>query len=151
MPRDFTAVAFVTIDGPRSAVWHSLTDPGSIKQYMFGTGVETNWKEGSAIRWHAEFDGKPYTDTGEVIAFEPERLLKFSRFSSASGKSDTLDNYHYVTIELTPIDGKTRVALTQDNNSSAAGRDHSERTWKLILENLKKHVESASVVVRKPI
>jgi hypothetical protein len=55
------------------------------------------------------------------------------------------ENYHHLTIESTSFDGKTRVALMQNNNFTSKARDHSEKNWKMILDCLKKYVESVNV------
>ena len=142
MPDDLTAVAFVSIDAPRSVVWNALIDPKSIKEYMFGADIETDWKVGSPVTWKGQSDGRRYEDRGKILTYNPESVLTFSHQSGSSGIDQLGENYHHVTIELTSLDGKTRVALTQDNNLTSESRDHSEKNWKTILENLKKFVES---------
>ena len=47
------AQASKTIAAPVAAVWEALTNPALIKQYMFGTDVVSDWREGStAITAH---------------------------------------------------------------------------------------------------
>ena len=52
----------IIINAPAAQVWKALTDPAIIKQYFFGTNVETDWKKGSPITWTGEWEGKTYQD-----------------------------------------------------------------------------------------
>lgn len=55
-----------TIDAPASEVWSALITPETIKQYFFGSEVETDWEEGSPITFRGEYEGKHYEDKGEI-------------------------------------------------------------------------------------
>ena len=142
MHTDRIAEASVVINMSREAVWNALTDPAAIKQYMFGTTVTTDWKEGSEIRWKGDWKGKSYEDKGTILAVVPFRRLVYSHFSPLSGQPDTLDNYHTVTISLLPDGQRTEVTLTQDNNASDEAKQHSEENWVGMLMGLKRYVES---------
>jgi len=89
-----------------------------------------------------EWKGKPYEDKGTVVAFEPPRLLKVTHYSPLSGLPDVPENYHTVTVELTGRGDATDVTLSQDNNPTDEAREHSEKNWKMMLDGLKKYVES---------
>jgi len=41
----------VFIKAPPERVWRALTDPEMIRQYLFGTDAESDWKVGSPIRY----------------------------------------------------------------------------------------------------
>ena len=142
MHTDRIAEASITINMPSEAVWNALTDPAAIKQYMFGTNVTTDWKEGSEIRWKGEWKGRAYEDKGTILAVVPFRRLVYSHFSPLSGQPDTLDNYHTVTIALAPEGQRTEVTLTQDNNPNDEARQHSEENWVGMLMALKRYVEA---------
>jgi uncharacterized protein YndB with AHSA1/START domain len=51
MPTRFVANASITIQTNVANVWDALTNPETIKQYMFGTNVVTDWRQGSSIVW----------------------------------------------------------------------------------------------------
>jgi uncharacterized protein YndB with AHSA1/START domain len=51
MKENLTANASVSVDATPSKVWKALTNPKLIKQYMFGTEVNSDWKEGNPITW----------------------------------------------------------------------------------------------------
>ena len=129
MNKNLIARASVTIDAPSERVWDALVNPEAIKQYMFGTNVAADWREGSPIIWRGEWQGKPYEDQGVILQFKPGRKLQYSHFSPLSGLPDRPESYHTVTIELSGEGNQTRVSLTQDNNPTEQVRDHSERNW----------------------
>jgi len=47
-----------------------------------------------------------------------------------------------VTIQLDGPDGAIHVDLSQDNNPSEKARDESRRNWSMMLDGLKKAVET---------
>jgi uncharacterized protein YndB with AHSA1/START domain len=135
------ATAQCEIDAQPEDVWEALTNPARIREYMFGSEVSTDWKPGSPITWKGEFEGKAFEDKGEIISFEPGRLLEVTHFSPLTGQDDRPENYHRVRYELQPANGGTVVRLTQDNSSSAEEAEHSGATWQMMLDSLKKVVE----------
>jgi uncharacterized protein YndB with AHSA1/START domain len=141
MDKKIVASASTIVDAPISKVWQALIDPRSIKQYMFGTDVDTDWRAGSPIFWRGEWQGKPYEDKGKILQIEPEHRLQYSHFSPLSGVPDKPENYHTVTVELTRDGNRTRISLAQDNNSSEKERDDSAKNWEMMLASLKKYVE----------
>jgi uncharacterized protein YndB with AHSA1/START domain len=142
MSENIIASASVTIDAPPDRVWKALTDPAIIKQYMFGSDVTSDWRVGSSITYAGEYEGKKYEDHGEILDFEPPRLLRSTHFSPLGGQPDIPENYHTLTYTLTEVGAKTEVELTQDNNSSQDEAAHSAANWKQMLEALKSVVES---------
>lgn len=141
MTKGIVATASTTIHAPVASVWDALVDPKRIKQYMFGTDVTSDFKEGSPITWKGEWKGKPYEDKGVIQRAAPNRLLQYTHFSPLAGLPDTPENYHTVAIELSGDDGETKVKLSQDNNATDEERQHSEENWKMMLEGLKKLLE----------
>jgi len=141
MPQDFIAKATATINAPQPEVWRALVTPATIKQYMFGTEVESDWKEGSPILWKGEWQGRSYEDKGVILQLKPERLLQFSHFSPLAGLPDVPENYHTVTIELSDVGSETRIVLAQDKNPTEEARDHSQKNWELMLAGLKDLLE----------
>ncbi len=108
---------------------------------MFGTTVVSDWREGGAIVWKGEWQGKHYEDKGVILRVEPGRALKYSHFSPLSDLPDTPANYHTVTIELADEGDHTRVSLSQDNNPTEQAREHSAKNWEIMLAGLKTLLE----------
>ena len=144
MNKNLTAKASTSIAATTNKVWEALITPSAIKEYMFGTDVETDWKKGSEIKWKGEFKGKKYEDKGEILNIEPEKIFQYTHFSSLSGKPDQPENYHTVTINLSGDGNKTEVELSQDNNADEKSREESAKNWGAMLEGLKKYVEKSS-------
>ena len=142
MNANLLAEATVEIDAPRAEVWHALTDPAAIKQYMFGTDVTSEWCEGKPITWKGEWKGKKFEDKGVILQLRPERTLTYTHYSPLAGLPDNPENYHTVQIDLADVGGMTRVTLTQDNNSSERAREHSEKNWTSMLASLKNLLEA---------
>ena len=141
MDKGLVARASITISAPISKTWDALINPESIKQYMFGTTVVTDWREGNAIVWKGEWQGKFYEDKGVILSFEPGQMIQYSHFSPLSGLPDRPENYHTVTVELSSEGNQTRVLLAQDNNPDEQARDHSRDNWAMMLVTLKKFLE----------
>jgi uncharacterized protein YndB with AHSA1/START domain len=143
MRENLEARATIVIDSPRTDVWDALVDPATIREYMFGAEVYTNWEVGRPIRWKGEVDGTPFEDKGVVLTCDRPKTLRFSHFSPLSGVPDVPENYHTVTIDLADEERGTRVTLTQDHNETEGARQHAEQNWGLMLEGLKDVVENA--------
>lgn len=141
---DHVAHATTMIAAPAATVWDALTNPATIKQYMFGATVASTWQAGDAITWKGEMKGKPYEDKGRILRSEPNRLLEYTHFSPMSGQPDVPESYHTVTVTLTPVGNETRVDLAQTKNPTDESRKHSEENWNQMLAGLKKVVEAPS-------
>ena len=143
--KDLIARSSIVVNAPPTKVWEALVSPAALKQYMFGSDVRSDFKEGSPITFSGEWQGKSYQDKGSILKAERNSVLQYSHFSSMSGKPDRPENYHTVTIELSDLGGnRTRVQLTQDNNQNEAERAHSEKNWNMMLTGLKKFVEGSA-------
>ena len=142
MENTLTSETSISVDATPAKVWKALTTPKLIKKYLMGTDVSTDWKEGSAITYNGEYEGKKYHDKGIIKKIEPEKILQSTYLSSMSGKEDKPDNYNLVTYKLTKSDDKTVITLTQDNNSTEKEKEHSTENWKAVLKKLKEVVES---------
>jgi len=142
---DHIAHAEIEIDANPSRVWRALTDPAEVKAYFFGTDLVTDWQPGSPIYWRGEWKGKPYEDKGEILKFEPDRLLRTTHFSPLTGQDDVPENYHEVSYALSETGSGTKVELTQTNNPTAEQAEQFNQTWQGLLDGLKEHIESKSV------
>ena len=142
MTMNLTARASTTIHAPASQVWEALTEPELIKQYLFGSEVVTDWKVGSPIYYRGMWEGRAFEDKGTVLEVEPNQLLVSTHWSPLSGVPDVPENYHTVTYLLDEHDGNTDVTILQDHNASEEEKQHSEQNWRVVLDGLKKLVES---------
>ena len=135
------ATASIDIQAPATRVWSALTEPDQIAAYMFGSRVETDWEVGHPITWNGEWEGRPYQDKGQVLAYDEPARLSVTHFSPLTGQDDVPENYHTLVYELDESAGVTTVSLSQDNNRSEEAAEHSRANWQMMLDGLKKQVE----------
>jgi uncharacterized protein YndB with AHSA1/START domain len=134
----------VVVDASREAVWEALTSPDQVEKYFFGTRLSTDWQVGSPLTFRGEWKGQAYEDRGTVLAFDPPRSLSFNYWSSFSTIEDTPDNRQILRYELEEAETGVRVTLHQSNIDTQEHADHSAQNWKMVLDGLKKFVESGN-------
>jgi uncharacterized protein YndB with AHSA1/START domain len=131
----------IIINVAPSRVWEALVTPALIKQYLFGTEVQTDWKVGSPITYTGVWEGETYLDKGTITEIVPGKLLMTTYWSSMSNQPDEPQNYKNIIYEVKSDHGKTLLTVTQDNNGSEEEKNHSEQNWKMVLESLKNLLE----------
>jgi uncharacterized protein YndB with AHSA1/START domain len=141
MNENLTAKATIAIHAPAEKVWEALTTPLIIKEYLFGTDVKSDWKEGSSITYRGQWQGKTYEDKGKILRLIPNKLFVSTYWSSMGGLEDKPENYATVTYELMEENGQTLLNLTQDNNTSEQAKNHSQENWSMVLGKLKEILE----------
>ncbi|MDB5102899.1 MAG: ATPase [Fibrobacteres bacterium] len=141
MKKDYIAKTSISIDVAAAEVWDALVNPDTIKQYMFGTEVDSNWVEGNPITWSGMWEGKPYKDQGVILKVVPFRFLQYTHFSPLAGLPDAPENYHTMKFEITKKEAFTFLSLSQDNNPTEKGQKHSESMWDAMLIGLKELLE----------
>lgn len=120
-------------------VWQALTDPSLIKEYLFGTETNTDWKKGSPITYRGEFNGQQFEDRGQVVDIVPEKRLHTTHHSSMRADDDHFNNVVYELQE--EKDGHTVLTLSEDNIDSEEELLNTEQNWSRALDNLKRIVE----------
>ena len=142
MPQNLTATKSIVIKATPARVWEALTDPAQVKQVMWGSEVESDWKQGSPLIYRGVWEGKPFEDKGTILEIDPPRLLRTNYYSPLSGKADVPENYAEVTYALVPEGNGTKITVTQSNIADEKTRDHSESNWGGALETMKKMIEA---------
>ncbi len=145
MPTDLRTQKTITINAPVEEVWDALTRPELIRQWFFGVNTRTTWMEGTPIVHRGEYQGKPYEDRGEVLKFEPPKLLSHTHWSSMSGLPDNAENYQRVTYSLVSKGRSTELTLTEANLPNDEAKKTSKMSWDTALDMLKKRVEKQPV------
>jgi uncharacterized protein YndB with AHSA1/START domain len=138
---DLSTTSSITIDASVEDVWKALTTPELIKQWFFAVDTETDWKVGSPLVHRGEYQGKPYVDKGEIVRFDPPKLLVHTHWSDLSGKPDSPEHYQEVTWALSDRDGATELTISERNLPSEEAKAVSEEGWKTVLNNLKDLLE----------
>ena len=142
MTDTLTATTQITIHASSHAVWDALTNPKSIKKYLMGADVHTDWKVGSPLTYTGEYQGKPYEEKGVIQKFEPGRVLQATHFSTSSGKPDKPENYALVTWALHENDGAIVLTVSQDNIPNEKAVESAKANWTGVLKGLKEVAEA---------
>lgn len=144
MGTTYSAETSIEINATPEQVWDVLVNPELVKQYLHGTTMQADWREGGTITWTGEWKGQSYVDKGTVLTFEPYKVIKATHWSPMSGKADKPEYYHHVTYELNEDNGKTKLTLIHGNSPSQEDADSMiENGWKPMMQEIKKLAESS--------
>jgi uncharacterized protein YndB with AHSA1/START domain len=134
----------VNINASTSQVWHVLTTPELMKQWMMSDieiDLITDWKVGSPLVIRGNMNGKNFENRGTVLQFEPNKTLQYSHLSSLSRLPDRPENYAMVEFRLKPKDERTTLTLTLTNCATESIYKHLAFYWNVTLEVLKQMIE----------
>ena len=131
----------VTINSPVHEVWKAITTPEIVKQYFFGTNMESDFKEGSPITYSGEWQGKKYEDKGTILQADPYKKIRHTYWSSMGGTEDRPENYQTLTYDFQSNGEQTILTLTQSGKMSKESAEHSKQNWKKVLQDLKNLLE----------
>lgn len=141
MPQPVVEVATSIKAGP-DAVWQAMTEGA-----MFpGTSIESDWKIGHPIVFKGEWQGKSFTDRGEIQSLAEAKELSFTHWSQKGDSTARPASYHLVQYQLEPQGQGTHVTLRQFNQGEDTKIDDKtraefEKNWTMMLGGLKKTVE----------
>ena len=132
----------IIIDATPARIWHVLTDPDKIRVYMFGSEVDTNWNPGSAVTFSRKWDGLLFVDKGKILEYEPEKILKFSYWSSQEGYEDIPENYSVITYTIRRKEDITcEFTYRRDKIPLEKERANQEKYLPLLMGGIKKLAE----------
>lgn len=133
----------VLINAPANKVWEALTEPSLVKQWQYGSDVITDWKIGSSIKFHSEYNGVVYEQWGSILEFIPQKYIKYSLFAPHPGLEDKPENYFNMAYQLETQDDSTMLTVIQeDPRQSEVEHNEDDESGKVILEGLKRLIES---------
>lgn len=139
----------IEINAPVTKVWDALVNPEQTKKYMFGCEALSDWKNGSALLWKGEYEGKEMVFVkGTIVDIKPEKYLAYTTIDPNSTIDDVSENYLTVTYDLSEKNGKTIFTVTQGDYSKVAEGErryqesyNNGEGWNPILVQIKKLVE----------
>ncbi len=134
------ARASILIHATIEEVWDAVTKPEIVKQYFFGTDLDTTWEVGSPIYFRGSWEGKEYEDKGVVQSFVPLKTLSYTYRSSTEEGPDVPENYKLITYEVTPKDVGVELSIFQTADTEEKAK-HSEDNWCTVLVGMKKLLE----------
>jgi uncharacterized protein YndB with AHSA1/START domain len=140
----------IEIQAPTSKVWAVLTRPEYTDQWSnaFAGGtafhIQSDWMLGSPVLWK-DPEGRTIVE-GNVTAFEPDRLLRFTAFDVRSPERQTIHEEDGITYKLMQKDGKLTLHLMQGDFSNLAEgkkyRTASAEVWSRVLPKIKALAEA---------
>ncbi len=123
-------------------VWEGLTSSAFTQRYWAGVVIETDWKEGSPIRF---VRGDTLMDSGEVLVADRPRKLSYT-FKVEWNE----DLRHFpparVTFEIEEVEGAVRLLLTHDRLESDVIRMGIARGWPMVMASLKSLLETGEAL-----
>lgn len=131
----------IKINADKSQVWDALVNPEKIKQYLFGTDTVSDWKVGSPIIFQGEWQGQAYKDKGTILQFGENEIFQYDYWSAFSGTEDLPENYSVITLQLKEEGAVTILSLSHQNYATEENRDHSDKSWEMVLNSIKELVE----------
>lgn len=123
-----------------SKVWAALTQPELVKQYFFGTTLQSTWEVGSPIIFSGAWEGQAYKDKGTVLEYTHNKSLKYSYWSSWSNMPDLPENYLLISYAVEPHADGTLLTIIQTNYDEVRAQ-HSQDSWASIVAEMRKVVE----------
>ncbi len=137
--QNLTTKGSIVINSKAESIWDVLTNPDKIKQYLFGSEAITDWKVGHPVIFQRNSGGKIYRDKGEILDVVPNKLLKFSYWSSQEGYDDIPENYSLITYTLeTDKDNTIKLTYLREKIPIEFEQKNQERYLPGMLENIKK-------------
>ena len=142
MRHDLIVSKSIVVNANKDKVWMALTNPETIKEYLYGTETITDWKVGSEIIFQGEYSGQKYRDRGIILENIPNTKLCYSYWSGFSGLDDKPENYSNISYTLTDSGNhETELTWTQIGFANEDGHKHSESGMDEFLKSIKKIIE----------
>jgi uncharacterized protein YndB with AHSA1/START domain len=136
----------INISAPVSKVWETLTNPILIKLWMedSNTDIEiiTDWVVGSSFIIRGNLHGFNLENTGKVLQFDPEKVLKYDYLSNLSNYPDKPENYSAIEFRLEQKENRTELTFTQTNFITEVDYNHAKLYWYATLERMRRVIES---------
>jgi uncharacterized protein YndB with AHSA1/START domain len=134
----------VVIRAQPSVVWEALTIPEQMFQWMSGPElhlrIATTWEVGSPMRIWSKAH-VPFENDGQVLQFEPERLLAYNHLSSLSRLPKRPENYSTLVFRLAPASEGTALTVSICGFPTETIFQHLNFYWRVTLGILKRYVE----------
>ena len=126
-------------------LWRALTTPEFVSRYWLGTTAEVEWRKGGA--WKLVFPDGRVADAGEIVDFEPPRLLAI-KWRNEWSEEFKAEGWSMCTMELEPMDEAVKLTVShtmERENAKFIGAVGGG--WPRILSNLKSLLETGQVVL----
>ena len=142
---DSTFIYVTYIRTTPEALWRALTTSEFMAQYWLGATAEADWRKGGA--WKLVFPDDRVADQGEIVDFEPPRLLAI-KWRNEWSEEFKAEGWSLCTMELEPIGEAVKLTVShtmERENAKFIGAVGGG--WPRILSNLKSLLETGQVVL----
>jgi uncharacterized protein YndB with AHSA1/START domain len=132
----FEAVVERTFPVSAAKLWDAFATSEGFAASYAGVTVECDWKVGSPIVWSGEWEGKKFRDEGTLKVYDRPKLFVYTYWTSFWGPEPDPAAIQVLKNEFLPVEGGTKLVITQTNIPTAEARDHSAANWKELLDKL---------------
>jgi uncharacterized protein YndB with AHSA1/START domain len=135
----------VDIDAPAPTVWQTLTErmPAWLTEHP--VRIDTDWRVGGPIVFAITEHGATRTDKGVVLAFEEDKVLRYSHWSPVSEVPDLPEAYTIIELRLETDGARTRLTVTHANLATWVMLKHCAFYWTVALNVIKKLAEGKPI------
>ena len=136
----------IVINATAWQVWNMLTQPDSIRQYMFGANTKSSWQPGSTIEYYfVQGDTEILVVKGIINRIEAPFYLEHTLFPTDWNIADIPSNYLAVSYQIQPKGDQTELTIVQTGFMQVAEGEKryndSVEGWKAILPQMKEVAE----------
>ncbi len=119
------------LEASAERIYRAWITPSEVVQWFAPPGAmcevsEMDVRVGGRYTMTMVLPGARHVMTGKYLALEPNRLIKFTWAGTCGIDEGVVSE---VAVELTPVNGRTRLALTHDRLAHAASRDQHAQGW----------------------
>lgn len=126
-------------------LWEALIEPRFIRQYWFGTTVESGWNKGSP--WKMTRSDGSLTDSGEILEIDPPRRMVI-RWQNEWSPDLRAEGVSRCTIELEPVDSAVKLTINHEiDRPDSKLITAVSGGWPRILSNLKSLLETGEIAI----
>jgi uncharacterized protein YndB with AHSA1/START domain len=134
-------ISQVQIAASLTKVWEALTIPRLVKQWQYGSDLQTNWQIGSRIRFRTVWQETIFEQWGTVLEFQPKNLIRYSLFVPRPNLEDKPENYFTMTYRLTENSNSVSLEIIREDDRPGAIQEGVQGEDNPILAELKKVAE----------
>jgi hypothetical protein len=116
-----------------------------IKRYLPVTSVTSDWAKEAGSFGRANSRAKPLRSGGPFYGSSLNGCSSTTTRYRSSGRPEAPKDRQVVTIELRDVGARKEVLVTERNNKNVREFEHSEGSWRMVLNGLKALVEGTSV------
>jgi uncharacterized protein YndB with AHSA1/START domain len=128
-------------------LWEALTDPKFMRQYWFGTTIESDWKKGSP--WKMAYPDGTLTDSGKILEIDPPRRLVL-QWQHEWREDIKAEGPGRCTIELEPAGKAVKLTITHESDQPESKLIAAvSGGWPSIVSNLKSLLETGEVAMER--